>query len=325
VQTERCRALVVHAAALFRRLDVRGPSITELTNSVGNHDITLDPDFYAKHGARFHRDRLEDPRQCMELVTGSAPSVVLLQHQTAVIRLTRPDGPMTAFKVFGSPYSQSKGDWAFGYGSSNATALWNEIPLDADIIVTHTPPRSHCDQKPNGSFVGCDALRQALSRVRPPLAVCGHVHEGRGYERVRWQPALIRTRLYAHGVDNVTRGALSPPGSKKQSLVDLTGKRAERLDSEGFSCSPASPGPMSPSSGGSAVPEQDSVPYLSAADTQRLDHALQTLRKETCIVDAAVMATSWPHPGGKRFNAPIVVDLELPVWQGTAAAGSPCI
>lgn len=232
---------------------------------------------------------------------------------------------MTAFKVFGSPYSQSKGDWAFGYGSSNATALWNEIPLDADIIVTHTPPRSHCDQKPNGSFVGCDALRQALSRVRPPLAVCGHVHEGRGYERVRWQPALIRTRLYAHGVDNITRGALPPPGSKKQSLVDLTGKRAERLDSEGFSCSPASPGPMSPSSGGSAVPEQDSVPYLSAADTQRLDHALQTLRKETCIVNAAVMATSWPHPGGKRFNAPIVVDLELPVWQGTAAAGSPCI
>jgi len=37
-------------------------------------------------------------------------------------------------------------------------------------------------------------------------------------------------------------------------------------------------------------------------------------RKETCIVNAAIMASSWPYKTGKTFNAPIVVDLELPVW-----------
>lgn len=318
--------LVVHATALPGPLYyLTASSITQLTDSIGNHDITLDPEFYAKHGQSLHGDQLEDPRQCIELVTGSEPSVVLLQHQAAVIRLTRADGPKTAFKVFGSPYSQFQGEWAFGYETSNATALWSQIPLDADVIVTHTPPRSHCDQKPNGTFVGCDALRQALSRVRPLLAICGHVHEGRGYERVRW-PALIRAGPDADGV-GVGRGLLPlpPPGSKKQSLVDLTGKRAERLDSEGFSCSPASPSQMSPSSGGSAVSEQGPPPSLSAADTHGLDHVLQTLRKETCIVNAAVVATSWPHRGGKRFNAPIVVDLELPVWQDAAAADSQCI
>lgn len=301
------------------------PSIAELTNSIGNHDITLDPDFYAKHGQSFHGDHLEDPRQCIEIVTRSEPSVVFLQHQAAVIRLTRADGPKTAFKVFGSPYSQFQGDWAFGYESSNAMTLWDPIPLDTDIIVTHTPPRSHCDQKSNGMFVGCDALRRALSRARPPLAICGHVHEGRGYERVRWEPALIRTGPDADGVDGVSRGLLPPPGSKKQSLVDLTGKRMERLDNEGFSCSPASPSLISKSSGGSAVPEQGSARSLSVSDTQGLDHALQMLRKETCIVNAAIVATSWPHQGGKRFNAPIVVDLELPVWQDTTADDSQCI
>ncbi|KAJ5315731.1 hypothetical protein N7476_006038 [Penicillium atrosanguineum] len=291
----------------------------------GNHDITLDSEFYAQHGQGFHGDQLEDPRKCTEFITRSTPSVVLLQHQAAVIRLDRADGPKTSFKVFGSPYCQFQGKWAFGYESSKAKALWDPIPLDTDIIVTHTPPRSHCDQKPNGTFVGCDALRQALSRVRPPLAVCGHVHEGRGYERIRWQPALIKIGLDADGVDFVTRCVLPPSGSKKQSLVDLTGRREARLDSEGFSCSaPASSSPMLPS-GVSAVSGQGFAPSLSAADTHGLDHALRMLRKETCIVNAAIVATSWPHRGGKRFHAPIVVDLELPVWQDTAAADSQCI
>ena len=39
-------------------------------------------------------------------------------------------------------------------------------------------------------------------------------------------------------------------------------------------------------------------------------------RRETCIVNCAIVATSWPHRGGKRFNKPIVVDLDLPVWRG---------
>ena len=35
-------------------------------------------------------------------------------------------------------------------------------------------------------------------------------------------------------------------------------------------------------------------------------------RRETCVVNAAVLANSWG--GRKRFNKPIVVDLDLPVW-----------
>lgn len=295
-------------------------------SSIGNHDITLDPDFYAKHGYAFHGDRLEDSTRCLEVVTGSAPSVVLLQHQAAVIRLTRAEGPNTVFKVFGSPYSQSKGNWAFGYESSDAAALWNQIPLDTDIIVTHTPPRSHCDQKPDAQSVGCNALRQAMSRIRPPLAICGHVHEGRGYDRVRWRAALIGSRL-DDDVEDVTRGILPPICSKKQSLIDLTGKRGECLENRGFSHAfhgthgTSATGPISVASAGSsagAVPKQGSEPSGApalGAGSHAPGHILQTLRRETCIVNAAIVATSWPHRGGKRFNAPIVVDLALPVRQ----------
>lgn len=36
-------------------------------------------------------------------------------------------------------------------------------------------------------------------------------------------------------------------------------------------------------------------------------------RKETCIVNAAFMASNFPHKGGKKFHKPIVIDLDLPV------------
>lgn len=35
---------------------------------------------------------------------------------------------------------------------------------------------------------------------------------------------------------------------------------------------------------------------------------------ETCVVNAAIMKSSFPHVGGKQFHKPIVVDVNLPVW-----------
>ncbi|KAJ5938890.1 hypothetical protein N7466_002024 [Penicillium verhagenii] len=304
----------------------------------GNHDVTLDPDFYAKHGHEFHGSQREDPIQCLEAVTSATPSIIYLKHQATVINLCRKDGPNTTFKVFGSPCSQFEGNWAFGYNNGkDATALWDQIPSDSDIVVTHTPPQSHCDQKPTGRNVGCNALRQALSRIRPSLAICGHVHEARGYERVCWheQMPLSRTLIRSDSSGDITQGVLPPPGSKKQALIDLTGKRGERLDNEGFASlksnsqlnlNPTTRASMPSSSFGSAadvalefqqIPNENKAPILSA-DTQRrgVGHIEQTLRRETCIVNAAILATSWPHRGGKRFNTPIVVDLELPVRRG---------
>ena len=192
---------------------------------------------------------------------------------------------------------------------------------------------------PNGKFVGCDALRKTLSLIRPHLAICGHVHEGRGYERVRWRSLTGEpgTESESPSVDRVTRGELPSVGSKKQSLVDLTGKRDERLDNEGFSRPDYRHGiwssTMSSASGSDSpagVPEKASPqnspndhPSLSAhSHSHDFDHALQTLRRETCIINAAVVATSWRYQGGKQFNVPIVVDLELPVWQADHAVSN---
>jgi hypothetical protein len=44
-------------------------------------------------------------------------------------------------------------------------------------------------------------------------------------------------------------------------------------------------------------------------------------RRETCVVNAAIMQKSYPHVGGKKLNKPIVVDIDLPVWNDDNGEG----
>ncbi|KAL2826060.1 Metallo-dependent phosphatase-like protein [Aspergillus cavernicola] len=301
----------------------------------GNHDITLDEPFYRENKAHFHNRHPQDPRECMELITHASPSIIFLKHESALIRLTNPNGPNTVFKVFGSPYSQCNGNWAFLYESDKAEELWRAIPLDTDIVVTHMPPRSHCDNIA-GAAMGCQALQRNLERVRPSLAVCGHIHESRGYERVKWRSLLNPKGDEGESLENeAVKGVLPPLGSKKQSLVDLTGKKAPRLDNQGFfmrmgeNVSSFSPPALNqdivilPQQSNEVDQGQEtgfslspSCPTTAQAQDARADaECVRTHRQETCIVNAAIMATNWPHQGGRKFYpGPIVVDLELPVW-----------
>lgn len=273
--------------------------------------MTLDPEFYTKHGSHFHQD--QSPREqaasidLADRLKRKTSSIIFLNHESALIKLTRPDGPRTMFKVFGSPFSRFSGLWAFGYSSSaeEGDRLWRRIPLDTDILVTHSPPLGICDRRANNpddngeinsesKAYGCKQLLHAMAEVRPMLAVCGHVHEGRGYQRVMWteNDSGFQSPMIAEDT-----AALPPRDSKKQSLVDLTGKRQRMLHNI--------------SSCATLVPETEETRPLSGT---RNNYGERHSRKESCIVNAAVVAKSWPYIGGKVFNRPIVVDINLPVW-----------
>ncbi|KAJ6782992.1 hypothetical protein PWT90_10897 [Aphanocladium album] len=292
----------------------------------GNHDITLDADFYANHGQEFHNKKLESHESCLELLTSSS-SLTYLQHETVTIKLSSPSGPRTEFSVFGSPRAPTFGKWAFYYppytpGSSlqdeplsnaadtdaqNQVAPWDEIPARADIVVTHTPPRGHCDDcggvdRPDG----CEALRRALWRVRPKLVVCGHMHEGRGVSRIAWD---LGSR-YGERADGGAAPAWDDPGAgggNKISLVDLTAKKAAfPLGNDGIWYDQGGSLAASPSRDGAAGSDRSGDADAAVAPGW---HG----RKETCVVNAAILKSKFPHAGGKTFHKPIVVDLDLPV------------
>lgn len=297
----------------------------------------------------FQNQSPEDSEKCIELLSNTSSSIIYLHHQSAIVSLTSSDGPKTRFKVFGSPYSPGEPNrWAFTYDrvGNQVRELWGDIPLGTDVVVTHTPPFGHCDANASGVASGCDSLRQTLWRVRPQLAVCGHVHQSRGCERTLWD---LTCDDFAYGEsENIHKAPQPPPpGSKKQYLVDLSGRKGAMLDHDGSSAAlhpqpdnhlerpleeSSRDGVTSSNNGDSSSPIQlydkaettanapvtqtqgrDSRKRGGRGDTEALSGRLG--RKETCVVNASIMANSWPHRGGKRFNAPIVVDLDLPVWE----------
>ncbi|KAK6605268.1 calcineurin-like phosphoesterase [Botrytis cinerea] len=332
----------------------------------GNHDITLDPSFYSQYGPYFHKQNPQNTKKCQELLDRS-PSILYLNHEAAEVSLASPTGPHTTFRIFGSPFSPAKGMWAFGYPQSDAAKRWDDIPLDVDIVLTHTPPKYHCDERNDRVAAGCEYLRQTLWRVRPRLAVCGHVHEGRGAEIIQWDLGASNIKFKENGVIR-----WEDPGkdNKKMSHIDLTSKG--RIGGNAFkndgsfgdwgnlTCdSTASTSNLATSTGSGlsllpeesvkdqkswhrknsmatqmaisnvaksllAIPEeilspargQGGIPPSLRCDVEALCGRMG--RQETCVVNAALMASSWPHGkgrGGKKFNKPIVVDIDLPVWE----------
>ena len=219
------------------------------------------------------------------------------------------------------------------------SGLWDKIPLNTDVVITHTPPKGHCDQS-GRTAAGCESLYRALWRVRPSLAICGHIHEGRGADRISWDLSTQNPKFQ----ENMT-GHWEDPGfdNKKQSLLDLSSKSRNPLRNNGPwevsltnsthggelqcplgvpSLPPKASRPrnteanteISTDSGFTDAHGQGGSPPSHTCDMEALEGRLG--RQETCVINAAIMASSWSpkSSGGRKYNKAIVVDLDLPLW-----------
>lgn len=91
-------------------------------------------------------------------------------------------------KIWGSPWSaQFKGInpncCAFTVKHHDHTdeileEYWKKIPVNTDILVTHSPPYRIMDKTNKGHYVGSKSLRQhVISRIKPKIHAFGHIHE----------------------------------------------------------------------------------------------------------------------------------------------------
>lgn len=80
-------------------------------------------------------------------------------------------------------------DWSFDLPDEEASEALASCPEGA-ILVLHSPPHGHCDVAGSGESLGSQALADAIERLEPPLAVCGHIHESWG-ARSRLGPTEI--------------------------------------------------------------------------------------------------------------------------------------
>lgn len=88
-------------------------------------------------------------------------------------------------RIWGSPWSNQFFDWAWMNEPEKLAPLYEMIPANIDILVSHQPPIS-CgsiyEDLEAGRIerVGSDELDVQLSRIKPRLVVCGHIHLGHG-------------------------------------------------------------------------------------------------------------------------------------------------
>lgn len=101
-------------------------------------------------------------------------AVIVLHGATAEV------GGRTFFGL-GAGIPVTPWDWSYDLDEEEAGSLLAGCPEGA-VMVLHSPPRGHCDLSGGGDHLGSEAILDAIEAKRPPLAVCGHIHESWGCE-----------------------------------------------------------------------------------------------------------------------------------------------
>lgn len=87
------------------------------------------------------------------------------------------------YRIFGTPYCKKFGDWAFMYSDSVLRDLYDKIPENLDILISHDQPFEYGDVLlqedcpwADGTHIGNKVLLGAIQRKQPVLQFNGHLH-----------------------------------------------------------------------------------------------------------------------------------------------------
>lgn len=151
----------------------------------GNHERSFDPKYFREHEDSDLWDNLSHlrkPTWLRNILSDLEPGrsrVTYLENQEIILG---------GIKIWGSPvtpwfYGEK---WAFNkQRGSEIKEVWDQIPADTDIIVTHGPVIGRHDYVPSAiKYTGCEELKNKVEEIKPRLHVCGHIHEGHGEEMV---------------------------------------------------------------------------------------------------------------------------------------------
>jgi Icc-related predicted phosphoesterase len=303
----------------------------------GNHDITLDREYYARHPLLHAAGEAYSPSildEIQEMYTGPqarAANVHYLVEGTAEFELKNG----ARLRVYASAYQPEFCDWAFGYPRSmdrynprpeqGETATLNPVPDhgEVDIMLTHGPPKGILDlnwnsrlQRPEENC-GCEHLRCAVERCRPLLHCFGHIHESWGAVHKQW--------------DVESRGGILESLSRRVKAMRRKGSQEGEENEAEDSDSPFHP-TRNPNTNYMPIVFRDDPPTKAAPGETlmvpgsyagfqvpemcaHVDARNLTAGEETLFVNASIMTLRY-----EPKNAPWLVDLMLPVAGGGEGA-----
>jgi Icc-related predicted phosphoesterase len=97
---------------------------------------------------------------------------------------------LDGIKIYGSPWCPQWGTWSYMLPRQTLyDKVWNKMPDEVDVLVTHTPAMGTLDltyhSPPQGGpsvgyeNVGCEDLGRRVREVKPKLHCFGHIHSFR--------------------------------------------------------------------------------------------------------------------------------------------------
>lgn len=91
-------------------------------------------------------------------------------------------------KFYGTPWVPNLPSWAFYASSHGLNIVFDQIPDDVDVLISHGPPYGIRDRAPRrgiptaGPNVGSPELRDAIIAKSPSAVICGHIHGDYGQD-----------------------------------------------------------------------------------------------------------------------------------------------
>ena len=108
-----------------------------------------------------------------ELTADALPNMQVL-HGTGIVHEN--------LHIFGLGYGIPQtpfGEWSCDLSEDHARSYLDQCG-QVDILILHSPPKGVADTTSAGQSVGSVSIRNAIERLQPKLAVCGHIHDSWG-------------------------------------------------------------------------------------------------------------------------------------------------
>jgi len=88
---------------------------------------------------------------------------------------------LEGIKFFGSPNSRIFGSWSFMNTEKELKDIYDTVPDDTNILITHTPAFEILDLTCSGESAGSYSLRKRIKELKYlKYHIVGHIHEGYG-------------------------------------------------------------------------------------------------------------------------------------------------
>ncbi|KAF9108508.1 hypothetical protein BGX27_008326 [Mortierella sp. AM989] len=186
----------------------------------GNHEVILDKEFYEKNWKNFHTSK-EDHQAAVDKLKSAGHGIVYLDNESFNVdggkilykkwqklenqrkqqgsleqihakgaAVDPREGWSQGYKIWGSPWQPEFFNWAFNEERGKLHKIWELIPTDTNILITHGPPKYYGDIVPENNNInaGCMELLQRMNSVRPLYHIFGHIHQGYGVSQINWPP-----------------------------------------------------------------------------------------------------------------------------------------